>query len=112
MKVAIKYVKPIQQLNTHSNARKPLMHLFRELKLEVDALALLPDQHPNVAGLSGAVAKFPTADNPNQEVQKCQCFLLVRELRQANANNSRKTYEMQCRIGRLVWFLNFAKVVT
>jgi len=60
-------VKPVQRLNSVSTQIKPLADIFHELKFEVDALVLLPERHPNVAGLEGAVAKFPSEQDKNGE---------------------------------------------
>ena len=76
MKVAVKYVKPVQQLNTLAmNEVKPLNVVFREVKLEVDALVALPKKHPNIVGLEGAIAKFPTEQDPNQQVKHTNSFI-------------------------------------
>jgi hypothetical protein len=68
MQVAVKYVKPVQQLSTISMELKPVHVIFREVNLEVEALSLLPSRHPNVVGLEAAVAAFPAETDPNQEV--------------------------------------------
>ena len=70
MNVAVKFVKPIQREHTTSMRVKPLHTVFKELQGELEALVLLPERHPNVAGLEAIVSKFPKEGDQNQTV-KC-----------------------------------------
>jgi hypothetical protein len=81
-KVAIKYVKPHQRRHSHSAESKPFCNIISELKLECEALLVLPARHPNVVGLEGVIAQFPAQDGAQQvikdfaeEVAKTRCKL-------------------------------------
>lgn len=67
MKVAVKYLKQDQQLNSITTESKPMPVLFEELKHEVAALVAMKP-HPHIAGLEGVVAKFPEEGDPCQQV--------------------------------------------
>ena len=87
MHVAVKYVKPVQQMCTTSMERKPVHVVFRELQLEVEALTLLPSRHPNVVGLEAVVVRFPAETDPNQEVRvgRVRNFQSLRVLQREHA---------------------------
>jgi hypothetical protein len=44
--------------------------VFKELEGELEALVLLPERHPNVAGLEAIVSKFPKEGE--KQTVKCQ----------------------------------------
>jgi len=88
MRVAVKYVKPVQRMSTRSMERKPVHVVFRELQLEVEALKFLPSRHRNVVGLEAVVARFPAETDPNQEVRvgRVHNFQSLRVLRREHAS--------------------------